>query len=428
MERLVNESMIQKLAEKINRASREIDRWYEKKLSELPSAEPPIYGSVDIRNAGFKIAVVDTNLFPAGFNNLCETFSGEASRAFQKHLKKWHPAVRKILIFPEEHTRNLFYWKNIVSLKQILEEAGYAVEVGSASSLFSQDPTTIEIEGKKEIQVHKVFVQDSKLRTSSFEPDLILINNDLSTGIPDYLKDLNQTLLPSPHLGWHRRRKGDHFRIGRELLAQVAEIIQIDPWILTPLTSDEISCDLNDEICLKHFSDAADVFLAQIREKYRQHGIQRAPYLFVKSSVGTYGLGVIHIESGDQLLKLNRRMRKKLESGKGNRRVNEYILQEGIPTADLFRGKPLEPVVYLVGGESVGTFFRIHEKKNEMESLNTPGMDFSCLCLHKVEPPKRNYQLTYENKDELFQVAGLLGKIALLASLYEISIVNKEIS
>src|SRR3989338_6145422 len=34
--------------------------------------ELPLYSSVDIRDAGFKIAVVDTNIFPAGFNNLCE--------------------------------------------------------------------------------------------------------------------------------------------------------------------------------------------------------------------------------------------------------------------------------------------------------------------------------------------------------------------
>ncbi len=33
--------------------------------------ELPLYSSVDIRDAGFKIAVVDTNIFPAGFNNLC---------------------------------------------------------------------------------------------------------------------------------------------------------------------------------------------------------------------------------------------------------------------------------------------------------------------------------------------------------------------
>ena len=31
---------------------------------------PPFYTSVDLRNAGFKLAPVDTNLFPGAFNNL----------------------------------------------------------------------------------------------------------------------------------------------------------------------------------------------------------------------------------------------------------------------------------------------------------------------------------------------------------------------
>ena len=37
-------------------------------LQEQERAWTPFYTSVDIRDAGFKIAVVDTNLFPAGFN------------------------------------------------------------------------------------------------------------------------------------------------------------------------------------------------------------------------------------------------------------------------------------------------------------------------------------------------------------------------
>ena len=36
---------------------------------------PPVYGSVDLRNSGFKLAPVDMNLFPAGFNNLNPSFS-----------------------------------------------------------------------------------------------------------------------------------------------------------------------------------------------------------------------------------------------------------------------------------------------------------------------------------------------------------------
>ena len=34
----------------------------------------PFYASVDLRNSGFKLAPVDTNLFPGGFNNLNPDF------------------------------------------------------------------------------------------------------------------------------------------------------------------------------------------------------------------------------------------------------------------------------------------------------------------------------------------------------------------
>ena len=44
-----------------------IERWFR---LEWQDHTPPFYGSVDLRNAGFKLAPVDTNLFPGGFNNL----------------------------------------------------------------------------------------------------------------------------------------------------------------------------------------------------------------------------------------------------------------------------------------------------------------------------------------------------------------------
>ena len=48
----------------------EITAWMAKKRGEI---DVPIYGSVDIRDAGWKIAVVDANQFPAGFNNTSES-------------------------------------------------------------------------------------------------------------------------------------------------------------------------------------------------------------------------------------------------------------------------------------------------------------------------------------------------------------------
>ena len=55
------------LSGKLEEKREEISRWMQKKREEVPI---PIYGSVDIRDAGWKITVVDANHFPAGFNNI----------------------------------------------------------------------------------------------------------------------------------------------------------------------------------------------------------------------------------------------------------------------------------------------------------------------------------------------------------------------
>src|ERR1700692_4843959 len=55
------------LERKILDATPSIERWCRLEWQEHT---PPFYCSVDLRNAGFKLAPVDTNLFPGGFNNL----------------------------------------------------------------------------------------------------------------------------------------------------------------------------------------------------------------------------------------------------------------------------------------------------------------------------------------------------------------------
>ncbi|HEX7402669.1 MAG TPA: glutamate--cysteine ligase, partial [Usitatibacter sp.] len=49
----------------------EIERWFRTQWLEH---DVPFYASVDLRNSGFKLAPVDTNLFPGGFNNLNPEF------------------------------------------------------------------------------------------------------------------------------------------------------------------------------------------------------------------------------------------------------------------------------------------------------------------------------------------------------------------
>ena len=67
-------------------ANRElITAWMEKKRSEVPI---PFYGSVDVRDAGWKIAVVDANHFPAGFNNIADQDLPSISQLMGTHIKR----------------------------------------------------------------------------------------------------------------------------------------------------------------------------------------------------------------------------------------------------------------------------------------------------------------------------------------------------
>ena len=93
--------------------------------------ESPFYCSVDLRNSGFKIAPVDTNLFPGGFNNLNREFQPLCVQAAMTALEKICPDARGAVLVPENHTRNTFYLQNVVALQTILRHAGMHVRIGS---------------------------------------------------------------------------------------------------------------------------------------------------------------------------------------------------------------------------------------------------------------------------------------------------------
>src|SRR3989338_7183397 len=95
------------------------------------SKELPLYSSVDIRDADFKVTVVDTNIFPAGFNNLCEHGLADSVRFMRQAILKRVPACRSILIVAEEHTRNTWYLENVRILEQIIRDAGFEAKIAT---------------------------------------------------------------------------------------------------------------------------------------------------------------------------------------------------------------------------------------------------------------------------------------------------------
>lgn len=407
--------MIAATAKKIKANESKLESWFADKAQGL---RMPLTASVDIRNAGFKIAVIDTNVFPAGFNNLCRNFSKRTGELFRNYFQHIKPSAKKILIIPETFTRNLPYLENLKRLEVILKQADFQAAFGFLKDL-PHDPLEITL-ASGTLKLEKLRSSKNKLRVSSMEPDVILLNNDCTEGVPPILENIAQPIFPSPKLGWHSRRKKHHFEIYCSLISEWAAILQQDCWRFCPITTCEHEVDVNNPQDMERVAKRVEEVLSKTARQYQKHGLSEKPYVFVKSNSGTFGLGQIHVESPQDILNLNRKARKNLLSSKGERQSSEFIIQEGVMTIDRFEEAPIEPVLYYVGGELAGGFFRIHGSKDDRASLNTPGALFKTLCFHKdKEAVSKEIDLHCTDHNDFFEIAKWLGRIAALSVALE---------
>ena len=361
-------TFVHDLAQRLEDNREMITQWMRRKRSEVPI---PIYGSVDIRDSGWKIAVVDANHFPAGFNNVSKDDESRISSLLGEHILRKHPGCKWVHLYPEAHTRNPGYVENIATIKRLIIGAGFRCTVGSP-----------ELEGHGSLDgitgplvLDQVIVDGEVLLVGNEKPDLVMLNNDLTEGMLPGLEK-NQ-VSPPPHMGWQRRRKSEHYACLQSYVNEIAEMLEIDPWhLLTDWFVSEDKC-LEKDTCRKILAAEVDEFLARISERYDKLGIEREPVAFIKNDRGTYGLGIMAVTSGDQLLTLSNRKFKRLMYSKGGADVDNFLIQEGVPTMlKTSEGAPVEPVVYLVDGEAASWFYRINSKKGEMENLNSPSAEF----------------------------------------------------
>ena len=347
----------------------EITAWMKQKRAEVPI---PIYGSVDVRDAGWKIGVVDANHFPAGFNNVSKENLQELANLFKDHVHRSRPTCSWVHIYPESHTRNPGYVENIASIKSMIEQAGFSCTVGSPD--LNDFAALNGLSGPLLLQSVQVD-EEGELRVNGENPDLILLNNDLTEGTVPGVQSTNIT--PPPHMGWFRRRKSQHYQMLKPYIDEMASLLSIDPWHLMPdWFVSENKC-LTEEACKIKLAEEINDFLDSLREKYASLGIEREPTVVMKNDSGTYGLGVMMLTSGEQILNLSNRKANKLRYAKGGTEVENFLIQEGIPTAlTTEQGETLEPVVYLVDGEAASWFYRINAKKSDMDNLNSPSARF----------------------------------------------------
>lgn len=360
--------MLHDFTDKLESKREEIKEWFSQKRVEHPM---PIYGSVDIRDFGWKVGVVDANHFPAGFNNVSQEDRPKMAELLKNHLLKQHPNCTWIHLYPESHTRNAAYVENVMTLKLLLEMSGFRCTVGSPT--LNGNGFLNGITGP--LKIDQVDDNRDKLTVDGESPCLILLNNDLTEGIVPGLSEHDVT--PAPSMGWHRRRKSEHYHNLKEYVDEIAEMLEIDPWHLMPeYFVSEDKC-LEKDACRIQLAAEVNDFLEKIRQKYADLGIDREPFAIVKNDAGTYGLGIMTVTNGEELLKLSNRKMKKLMYSKGGAGVENFIIQEGIPTSIFTEnGGPVEPVVYLVDGEAASWFYRINESKKDTENLNSPSASF----------------------------------------------------
>lgn len=395
-----------------------IGEWFEAQWKKTP---PPIYGSVDLRNAGFKLAPVDMNLFPAGFNNLNPDFLADASAAAKAAILQVLPQAKTIGLIPESHTRNLFYWENVGALVELLIQAGFKVHLGSISEDL-RVPTTLTLKSGKQLLLEPLVREGAKARIGACFPDLLLLNNDLSTGIPAILQKVEQPLFPPAELGWHQRLKSGHFQYYAELSKEFADLLELDSWLFTPLFRYCGEIDFLRREGMDCLIEHTRALLLAIEQKYQEYDVKQQPFVMVKADAGTQGMGVMTIRSIDELRTLNRKQRTSMAKSKGGLPVTQVIVQEGVYTAETFgpSADVAEPVIYLWGKRVAGGFYRIHQGRGRDENLNTPGMQFESLpfAWSCCSWPQEGWAHPYQKHLATY---GVIAQLSMLAAAREIA-------
>ena len=403
------------------------ERWFRLEWMEHT---PPFYSSVDIRNAGFKLSPVDTNLYPGGWNNLSAPMLPLVVQATQAAIEKICPEARNLLLIPENHTRNTFYLSNIAQLVRIFRMAGLNVRVGSTNPEI-KEPTEIQLPdygmGGGSVLLEPVVRSERRIGLKDFDPCTVLLNNDLSAGVPGILEDLHeQHLLPPLHAGWHVRSKSTHFACYEEVSKRFGKMLGIDPWLINPMFSQCGEVNFADGAGIECLRSNADALLGKIRRKYKEYGIQEKPFVIIKADNGTYGMGIMTVRDVADLDVLNRKTRNKMSVIKDGQSVSNVIIQEGVLTNERINEAVAEPVVYMMDRYVVGGFYRVHAERGVDENLNAPGAQFVPLAFDESTRLPEPGVKTGASAPNRFYMYGVIARLAMLAASYELEATDPQ--
>ena len=399
-----------------------IERWFRLEWMEHT---PPFYTSVDLRNAGFKLAPVDTNLFPGGFNNLTPEMLPLAVQAAMAAIEKICPEAKNLLLVPGAQVHNTFYLSNLQQLVRVFTQAGLNVRLGTLDESIKA-PRPVALPDGSELVLEPLLRNRGRLGLKDFDPCTILLNNNLSAGVPRALQHLHeQYLLPPLHAGWSVRRKSRHCQSYEEVAKKFAKLLGMDPWLIHPITGPGGEVDLASGAGLDALQGHVDALLAKVRRKYKEYGINEKPFAVVKADGGTHGFAPLIVRDAKDLADPARRGR---NHGQGEAATGPLalIVQEGVPTYERVNDAVAEPVVYMIDRYVVGGFYRIHAERGIDENLEAPGASYVPLAFAESHHLPRRGDKPGVSAPNRFYMYGVIGRLAMLAASYELEATDPD--
>jgi len=300
------------------------------------------------------------------------------------------------------------------------------VRLGSLSNDITE-PKTIDLPDGDSITLEPLIRSKRRLGLKHFDPCTILLNNDLSAGVPGILEDLHeQYLLPPLHAGWGTRRKSQHFKAYEEVAKRFGKLLGMDHWLINPLFAQCGEVDFTADAGLECLRSNADALLAKIRRKYKEYGINEKPFVVVKADNGTGGMGIMTVRDAKEIDALSPERRQAMARQQTGLGAGEVLIQEGVMTNERINAAVAEPVVYMMDRYVVGGFYRVHAERGVDENLNAPGARFVPLAFEKsaqLPQPGAKPGASLPNR---FYMYGVIGRLAMLAASYELEATDPD--
>ncbi|MEI8029631.1 MAG: glutamate--cysteine ligase [Comamonadaceae bacterium] len=401
-----------------------IERWFRLEWMEHT---PPFYCSVHVRNAGFKLAPVDTNLFPSGWNNLTPEMLPLAVQSAMAAIEKICPEARNLLVIPENHSNSKQYLSSLAQLRRIFHMAGLNVCLGSIDPAI-KNTTTIELPNGESVTLEPVVRGKRRLGVKDFDPCTILLNNDLSAGVPGILEEIHeQYLLPPLHAGWTTRRRSKHFKCYEEVAKRLGKLLGVDPWLINPMFGRCADVNLTDSLGMESLATNVDALLTKIRRKYKEYGIKDRPFVVVKSDHGSRGMGIVTVREVEELEALTNKLKSRTNGLNANPHAFDLLLQEGVLTNERINDAEAEPVVYMIDRYVVGGFYRVHAERGVDDALNTsPAPSFMPLAFEQSANLMQAGSKSGASAPNRFYMYGVVGRLAMLAASYELEATDPD--